>query len=273
MSHAREIYRIFRHEFDLYALIRPLYLFDPAHSLLKNCNPGDIHAHIIAENREGLYQNLGGVHQRNTPHVVAFQQEIHTRRNVQRVLRFAFDFARKLGRARLTLIVRAAILRYGHDLWVRVLRELSEEYGDISATHQEIPVFILKFLQNPELFQVIVSNSAMGEIISYIGIALHGGLGMSAQVWKGDIPPFLYEPVLGGQYHLAGQNQVNPIGAFQALSMFLEDRGFKAASTILHKAIQESIEKGWMTPDIQGSVGTTEVGDFICSAIHRLTHL
>jgi 3-isopropylmalate dehydrogenase len=268
--HAREILLGMRSQLDFYANVRPVKLLDPSLCPLKRCTPDDVNFTIIRENTEGVYGNLGGTFKRGTPDEVAVQEDVNTRKGVERIIRYAFEYARAHGRRRVLMSDKSNALTHAGSLWQRVFEEVGGEYPDIDKRHMYIDALCLAMILEPQQFEVIVTNNLFGDIISDLAAALQGGLGMaaSANIHPGRTP--MFEPVHGSAPLLAGKNLANPIGAIATAAMMLCTLGFMREADTIEAAILEAVYQRQTTPDIGGTLGTRECAAAIAEKVFRL---
>ncbi len=223
--HARDILLGTRFELDLYVNYRPVRLLDDRLSPLKNRGRNDINFVVFRENTEGVYVSVGGRFKAGTPDEVAIQEEINTYKGVHRIIFHAFEYAKANGLTKVCMADKSNAMQHGHALWQRVFKEVSAQYPGITAIHQYIDALAMFLVKDPGQYQVIVTNNLFGDIVTDIGGALQGGLGMAA---SGNIHPgrtsFL-EPVHGSAPPLAGKNVANPIGAILSSALMLETPG------------------------------------------------
>ena len=258
--HARDILLGTRFELDLYVNYRPVRLLDARLCPLKNRTREHINFVVFRENTEGLYVGAGGRMRADTDAEIAVQEEINTYRGVHRIVRYAFDFASQRGLSRVCMADKSNAMTHGHALWQRVFKELSPQYPAIEATHLYIDALAMFLVQSPEQFQVIVTNNLFGDIITDIGAALQGGLGMAA---SGNIHPgrtSMFEPVHGSAPPLAGKNVANPIGAILSAALMLETLGRVEDARRIECAVEAAVHAGETTRDVGGSLGTKEAG-------------
>ena len=261
--HARDILLGTRFELDLYVNYRPVRLLDDRLCPLKNRTRRDVNFVVFRENTEGLYVGAGGRLRAGTDQEIAIQQEVNTYRGVHRIVRYAFDFAQARGLRKVCMADKSNAMTHGHALWQRVFTQLALEYPDIKATHLYIDALAMLLVQSPDQFEVIVTNNLFGDIITDIGGALQGGLGMAA---SGNIHPgrtSMFEPVHGSAPPLAGKNIANPIGAILSAALMLETLGRADAARRIEHAVEEAVHAGETTRDIGGPLGTKEAGDAI----------
>ena len=258
--HARDILLGTRFELDLYVNYRPVRLLDDRLCPLKNRTRDHVNFVVFRENTEGLYVGAGGRLRADTDEEIAVQEEVNTYRGVHRIVRYAFEFASHRGLSRLCMADKSNAMTHGHALWQRVFKELSPQYPSIKATHLYIDALAMFLVQSPEQFQVIVTNNLFGDIITDIGAALQGGLGMAA---SGNIHPgrtSMFEPVHGSAPPLAGKNVANPIGAILSAALMLETLGRVEDAHRIERAVEAAVHAGETTRDIGGSLGTKEAG-------------
>jgi 3-isopropylmalate dehydrogenase len=258
--HARDILLGTRFELDLYVNYRPVRLLDDRLCPLKDRTRDQVNFVVFRENTEGLYVGAGGRMRADTDEEIAVQEEVNTYRGVHRIVRYAFEFASQRGLTRVCMADKSNAMTHGHALWQRVFKELSPRYPSIEATHLYIDALAMFLVQSPEQFQVIVTNNLFGDIITDIGAALQGGLGMAA---SGNIHPgrtSMFEPVHGSAPPLAGKNVANPIGAILSAALMLETLGRVEDARRIERAVEAAVHAGETTRDIGGSLGTREAG-------------
>jgi 3-isopropylmalate dehydrogenase len=259
-KHAEDILLGMRRGLDLYINLRPVRLLDARLTPLRERSPADIDFVVFRENTEGAYCGAGGFLKRGTPDEIATQEELNTRRGVERIVRAAFEYARKHGRRRVTMADKSNVQRFGGDLWQRVFKEVATDYDEIEANHQYVDAMTMFMVLDPTQYEVIVTNNLFGDILTDLGAALQGGLGMAA---SGNIHPgrvSLFEPVHGSAPPLAGKNVANPIGSILTAAMMLEYLGFDAASRAVEKAVGEAVLQKETTRDLGGTLSTEEAG-------------
>jgi 3-isopropylmalate dehydrogenase len=265
--HARDILLGTRFELDLYVNYRPVKLLDERLCPLKGRRPADVNFVVFRENTEGLYVGVGGRFKPGTEDEIAVQEEINTYKGVHRIVRHAFDFSAAHGRAGVCMADKSNAMTQGHALWQRVFRDLASEYPAIAARHLYIDALALLMVQDPSQFSVIVTNNLFGDIITDLGAALQGGLGMAA---SGNLHPgrtSMFEPVHGSAPPLAGKNVANPIGALLSVALMLEYLGLTDEAASIEAAVLSAVQSGQGTRDIGGTLGTRETGDYIANAI------
>ena len=258
--HARDILLGTRFELDLYVNYRPVRLLDDRLSPLKNHGRADIDFVVFRENTEGLYTGAGGSIATGTEHEIAIQEEVNTYRGVHRIIRYAFEYAAAHGLRKVCMADKSNAMTHGHALWQRVFKQIAPQFPSITATHMYIDALAMFLVQSPEQFEVIVTNNLFGDIITDIGGALQGGLGMAA---SGNIHPgrtSMFEPVHGSAPPLAGRNIANPIGAILSAALMLETLGRADDARRIERAVESAVHAIETTRDVGGSLGTREAG-------------
>ncbi len=262
-QHAADILLGLRAKLDLYANVRPCILLDKKYTPLAGRSETDIRFTVIRENTEGLYVGVGGFFKKGTADEVALQEEVNTRKGVERVIRFACEFARRNGLKKLCMSDKSNALTFGHDLWQRVYHELRPEYPDIAFSHLYVDTLVMQMVRDPSQFEVIVTCNLFGDIASDLGAQLAGGLGLAG---SGNIHPgsvSLFEPVHGSAPNIAGRGIANPVGSVLTSAMMLAHLGWDRESRWLDAAVRASLREGKTTPDLGGSMGTKELGDWL----------
>jgi 3-isopropylmalate dehydrogenase len=262
-QHARDILLGTRFELDLYVNYRPVRLLDDRLCPLKNRTRKDVNFVVFRENTEGVYVGVGGRFKAGTEDEVAVQEEINTYKGVHRIVRHAFEHARAHGLKKVCMADKSNAMTQGHALWQRVFQELKPQYPEVQATHMYIDALAMFLVQDPGQFEVIVTNNLFGDIITDIGGALQGGLGMAA---SGNLHPgrtSMFEPVHGSAPPLAGKDVANPIGAILSAALMLETLGRTEDALRVERAVEAAVRDGEVTKDIGGSLGTREAGDAI----------
>jgi 3-isopropylmalate dehydrogenase len=264
---ARDILLSTRFALDLFINFRPVRLIDDRLSPLKDRGVKDVNFVVFRENTEGVYVGVGGRFKAGTTDEIAVQEEINTYKGVQRIIRQAFEFAAKHGLTKVCMADKSNAMADGHALWQRVFKEVAAEFPSIKPTHLYIDALAMFLVKDPGQFEVIVTNNLFGDIITDIGGALQGGLGMAA---SGNIHPgktSLFEPVHGSAPPLAGKNIANPMGAILSSALMLETVGWTDESKRIEAAVEAAVRAGETTTDIGGKLGTSQVGDWIASKI------
>ncbi|HKF56419.1 MAG TPA: 3-isopropylmalate dehydrogenase [Blastocatellia bacterium] len=268
-KHAADILLGIRTGLDLYINLRPIKLLDDRLCPLKGKTSRDVDFVVFRENTEGLYCFVGGNFKKGSPDEIAVQEEINTRRGVERIIVAAFEHARTHGRRKVTMTDKSNVLTFGHDLWQRVFKEIAPRYPEIHADHLYVDVLTMWMVLDPSRFDVIVANNLFGDIITDLGAGLQGGLGLAA---SGNIHPgkvSLFEPVHGSAPQFAGKNIANPIAAVLTGAMMLEYLGCPEAAAAVEMAVSKSVSLNETTSDIGGSLTTSQAGASIRSHLNR----
>ena len=266
-QHAEDILLGMRRGLDLYINLRPVRLLDARLTPLKGRTVEEIDFVVFRENTEGAYCGAGGFLKKGTADEIATQEELNTRRGVERIITAAFEYARAQGRKKVTMADKSNVQRFGGDLWQRVFKETAARYSEIEADHQYVDAMTMFMVLDPAQYDVIVSNNLFGDILTDLGAALQGGLGLAA---SGNIHPgrvSLFEPVHGSAPPLAGKGVANPIGSILTASMMLEYLGYPEASRAVERAVSASVQAGETTRDLGGTLSTVEAGTVILRRI------
>jgi len=268
-AHAREILLGLRFRLDLYVNLRPVRLYDPTFSPLKDVAADDVDMVIFRENTEGPYVGLGGTFKKDTPDEIAIEEDVNTRKGVERIVRAAFEHARATGRKRVTLADKANAMRHAGGLWRRVFGEVGAEYPEIESNAMYVDAMALDTVLHPARYEVIVASNRFGDILSDLAAALVGGLGLAPSANLHPGKPGLYEPVHGSAPDIAGRDLANPLAAILTAALMLEQLGFPREAERVEAAVRRSIALGQTTPDLGGELGTEAVGDWICNELLR----
>jgi 3-isopropylmalate dehydrogenase len=267
MKHAADILLGIRFGLDLYINLRPIKLYDARLCPLKGRTEKDVDFVVFRENTEGAYVNVGGNFKRGTPDEVAVQEEIHTRKGVERIIRAAFDYAVSHGRREVLMADKSNVMRYGHDLWQRAFAEVAAEYRQVESRHMFVDALTMQMVKHPERLDVIVTNNMFGDIVTDLGAALQGGLGVAASANLHPGRTSMFEPVHGSAPKYAGTGRANPVGAILSAALMLDYLGHAEAAQAVEEAVTRSLRDGRTTPDLDGSMTTSQVGDLIARAI------
>ncbi|HKI25504.1 MAG TPA: 3-isopropylmalate dehydrogenase [Candidatus Sulfotelmatobacter sp.] len=273
--HAKEILLGMRFQMDLYANVRPVRLLDAALCPLKGVEPKDMDFVVLRENTEGVYTDAGGVFKRGTPDEIATQEDINTRKGVERIIRYAFDYCqrhKKLDgspRSKVLMCDKSNAMTHAGGLWQRTFKEVSAEHPQITAQHMYVDALCMQMVRDPRQFDVIVTNNMFGDIITDLAAGLQGGLGMAA---SGNIHPgrtSMFEPVHGSAPPIAGKNVANPFGAILTAAMMLRHLGLTNEAAKIEEAVLEAVRQKKATQDIGGTLGTREVGEWVAERVGR----
>ncbi len=271
--HAKEILLGMRFKMDLYANVRPVRLLDAALCPLKGVEPKDVDFVVLRENTEGVYTDAGGVFKQGTADEIATQEDINTRKGVERIIRYAFEYCgqhTKLDgspRSKVLMCDKSNAMTHAGGLWQRVFKEVGAEYPKITAQHMYVDALCMQMVRDPRQFDVIVTNNMFGDIITDLAAGLQGGLGMAA---SGNIHPgktSMFEPVHGSAPPIAGKDLANPLGAILTGAMMLRHLGFAKESEKIEAAVLEAVRQKKTTQDVGGSLGTRESGEWVAARL------
>ncbi len=247
-----------RQAFDLYANVRPAQTFRGVRGPLRDEQPIDLV--VVRENSEGEYVDDGGTLAAGTPGELAVQTAVHTRRGIERIMRFAFQLA-TTRRRRVAMITKSNAQRHAYGLWDRVLAELSPEFAEVSVERLHIDAATLHLVRRPHTFDVVVGSNLFGDILSDLTGGITGSLGLnpSANLDPQRRFPSLFEPVHGSAPDIAGQGIANPAGAVLSAAMMLQWLGEAPAAAAIRRAVEQTFADGCLTRDLGGRLGTAEL--------------
>ena len=269
-QHAEDILLGMRRGLDLYINQRPVRLLAAHLTPLRDRKVEEIDFVVFRENTEGAYCGAGGILKKGTADEIATQEELNTRHGVERIIVAAFEYASRHGRKRVTMADKSNVQRFGGDLWQRVFKEVAARYSEIESNHQYVDAMAMFMVLNPSQYDVIVTNNLFGDILTDLGAALQGGLGLAA---SGNIHPgrvSLFEPVHGSAPPLAGKGVANPVGSILTAAMMLEYLGYDTAGRAVEEAVRSSIEARETTRDLGGTLSTSEAGEVIRKRIKEV---
>jgi 3-isopropylmalate dehydrogenase len=267
MRHARDILLGTRFKLDLFINLRPVRCLHDRLCPLKKFGAKEIDFVVFRENTEGLYVGMGGIFKQGTADEIAIQEDVNTRKGVERIIRAAFEYAKQHERRSVTMSDKSNALRFGHDLWQRVFFEVAEEYPGIESNHLYVDALTMQMIKNPAQFDVIVTCNMFGDIVTDLGAQLQGGLGVAA---SGNINPdgaSMFEPVHGSAPKYAGTDLANPIAAILTAAMMLEHLGLNEGAERVERAVEACLEAGECTRDLGGSLGTAATGDAVARRV------
>ena len=269
-EHARDILLGLRFRLDLYVNLRPVTLLHPALCPLKEPPTGRrvIDFAIFRENTEGIYVGAGGGMRVGTPDEVQLAEEVHTRMGVERIIRYAFEWAKTHGKTRVTMSDKANAVP-AHRLWGRVFAEVGAEYPSIEREHRYVDALAMELVREPERFQVIVTQNLFGDILSDLAAQLVGGLGISPSANLHPGRAGLFEPVHGSAPPMAGKDIANPFAAILTGAMLVRELRHPDAADALEAAVRAALAAGVTTPDLGGTSGTREVARWVAEHVMR----
>jgi 3-isopropylmalate dehydrogenase len=262
-QHAADILLGLRFKLDLYVNARPVELLHERLTPLRGRTDKDIRLMVFRENTEGLYVGVGGFFKKGTADEIAVQEDVNSRKGVERIIRYAYEYAVANGLKRVCMSDKSNAMTFAHDLWQRVFKEVKAEYPRIESRHLYIDTLAMEVVRDPGQFDVIVTCNLFGDIISDLAAQLVGGLGVAP---SGNIHPgktSLFEPVHGSAPNIAGKGVANPFGAVLTSGMMLEYLGWKEEAQVLRESVKAALKENVVTPDLGGVKGTVEVGDWL----------
>jgi 3-isopropylmalate dehydrogenase len=267
--HAADILLGLRFKLDLYVNARPVQLLDSTLTPLRDRTERDVNFMVFRENTEGLYVGIGGIFKKGTPDEVAVQEDVNTRKGVERIIRYAFEYAQAHNLKRVCMSDKSNALNFAHDIWQRVFAEVRVAYPAIESRHLYIDTLAMEVVRDPSQFDVIVTCNLFGDIISDLGAQLAGGMGMapSANIHPGRTS--LFEPVHGSAPNIAGKNLANPIASVLASAMMLDHIGWPAEAAVLRAAVHASVAARETTKDVGGPLGTREAGEWMANYVAK----
>ncbi len=259
-----------RKGFDQYVNIRPAVLYPGVDCPLKNRKPFDIDMMVIRENTEGEYTTLGGRHYTGSPYEAAMQVNYFTRMGTERIIRYAFETAKKRKRKHVTSITKSNALIYSMVLWDDVLRDVAKEFPEIGCSSMLVDAAAMNFVRSPEMFDVVVCSNLFGDILSDLAAVIIGGMGFagSANLNPTKKLPSMFEPVHGSAPDIAGKGKANPLAAIMSAALMMDFLGDSASAGKITSAVESHLaESNVKTPDRGGSASTSDVGDDILSRL------
>ena len=269
MKHAADILLGTRFRMDLYANVRPVRCLAERLCPLRNYAASDVDFVVFRENTEGAYVGIGGIFKKGTADEIGIQEDVNTRKGVERIIRAAFVYAAAEGRKKVTMSDKSNALRHAHDLWQRVFATVAAEYPGIAANHLYVDALTMQLIKDPSQFDVIVTCNMFGDIVTDLGAALQGGLGMAA---SGNLHPgrtSMFEPVHGSAPKYAGTDTANPFGAILTAAMMLEHTGLPEAARAVEAAVVACCEARECTADVGGSLGTRAAADAVVRRMRK----
>jgi len=270
-----------RKGFDQYANVRPIMLYPGVESLLKKATPDTIDMVVIRENTEGEYSGVGGFFKSGSPDALALQTAVFTRKGCERVIRYAFELARKRKKlggnppvGRVTNCTKSNALNYSMVFWDSVFGDISGDYPDIQTDAALVDAVTMWFVKKPDYFDVVVASNLFGDIITDLGSMLQGGMGFAAggNLNPEKVYPSMFEPIHGSAPKYEGKGVINPVAAIESIRMMLEHLGETEAAQSIKEALKGVLSKGaCRTRDMGGRSSTAEMGDAIRRAVLDVT--
>jgi tartrate dehydrogenase/decarboxylase/D-malate dehydrogenase len=261
-----------RRGFQQYACVRPVKLLPGVRSPLAGRGPQDIDFIVVRENNEGEYSSMGGRIYSETPHEVVTQLNLFTRRGTERIIRYAFNLARKKKKKKVTSATKSNGIIFSMPFWDEVFWQIAKEYPGIAAEQMHIDALSARFVTHPQNFGVVVGSNLFGDILTDLGAAIAGsiGIGASANLNPEKKFPSMFEPVHGSAPDIVGKGIANPLGQVWSGAMMLEHLGVPAAADLVVKAMSAVLAAGVKTPDLGGRASTRQVTAAVAKEIRRL---
>lgn len=264
----------FRREFDQYINLRPVRLFEGVPCPLAGRKPGDIDYYVVRENTEGEYTSLGGIMYEGTDREIVIQESVYSRKGAERLLKFAFDLAQSRPRKHVTLATKSNGIAISMPWWDQRAEEVAKDYPGITLDKQHIDILTARFVLQPGRFDVVAATNLFGDILSDLGPATTGTIGLapSANLNPDRTFPSLFEPVHGSAPDIYGKNIANPIAMIWSGALMLDfltkgQGAGRAAHDAIVAAIEAALKEGPLTPDLGGTANTTELGQAIAARI------
>ena len=257
-----------RQAFDQYACVRPAKLYPGVRSYLADKGPQHIDFVVLRENSEGEYVDNGGRMKRGTEGELAVQTAVHTRRGIERILRYGFELARKR-RRKLTMATKSNAQRYAYVLWDDILAELAPQYADVASERQHCDALVMNLVRWPERFDVVVASNLFGDLLTDLGGVLAGGLGLAPSTNTNPEKKFpsMFEPVHGSAPDIAGRGIANPIAAILSAAMLCDHLDLPTAAVAIRTAVEQTLAAGHKTADLGGKLTTSQMGDAVVEEI------
>jgi 3-isopropylmalate dehydrogenase len=258
-----------RFQLEQYINLRPVKLYPGVDTPLKDKKPEDIDFVVVRENNEGAYIGAGGFLRKGTPDEIAIQEAVHTRRGIERCIRYSFQYCRKRNQKnKITLCGKTNVLTYAFDLWERVFYDVAKEFKGIEPNYAHVDATCMWMVKNPEWFDVIVTDNMFGDIITDLGAIIQGGMGIAA---GGNINPngvSMFEPIGGSAPKYTGMGVVSPLAAICAVQMMLETLGEEKAGKGIEEAVMKVVQRD-VKSLTAGKMGysTSQVGDLVVQYI------
>lgn len=255
-----------RFDFDHYVNLRPVRLYPGVDSPLAGVSPEDIDMLVVREGTEGPYAGAGGVLRKGTPHEIATQDSVNTRFGVERVVRYAFDKAAERARKKLTLVHKDNVLTFAGELWQRTVKEVGAEYPQVSVDYCHVDAASMFFVNQPGRFDVVVTDNLFGDIITDIGAAITGGIGLAASgnVNPDNTFPSMFEPVHGSAPDIAGQGKADPTATVLSAAAMLDHLGVPEAARRIEQAVSTDLKTRAQSDAVRS---TSQIGDDLAARV------
>jgi 3-isopropylmalate dehydrogenase len=268
-QHAADILLGLRFKLDLFVNARPTELLHARYTPLRDITCNDIRLMVFRENTEGLYVGVGGFYKKDTPDEIAVEEDVNSRKGVERIIRHAFEYCRARKLKRLCMSDKSNAMTHAGNLWQRVFKAVRTEYPDVESRHLFIDTLAMVLVRDPRQFDVIVTNNLFGDIISDLAAQLAGGLGLapSANIHPGRTS--LFEPVHGSAPNIAGKGIANPFGAVLTSGLLMEFLGWNDEAQALKQSVKSALNDNVTTPDLGGSKSTAEVSDYLTNHLAK----
>lgn len=263
-----------RRAFQQYVNLRPVKLLKGLESPLRYKNHADLDFVVVRENTEGEYSNMGGRMHQGTPYELAVQNNVFTRYGTERILKYAYSLAEKRPKKRLTAATKSNGINHSMPFWDEIVKEVNQEHPGITTNLFHIDALAAYFITRPEEFDVVVASNLFGDILTDLGAAIVGGLGLapSANINPERKFPSMFEPIHGSAPDIAGKGIANPIAQIWSLSMMMDHLDLPEISSVIMNAIEQVLVDGKvLTPDLGGKATTRELGDEIVRQIYQAT--
>lgn len=256
-----------------YVNLRPIKLLRGVRTPLADRGIEDIDFLVVRENNEGEYSNMGGRLYQGSPQEVVIQNSVFTRFGVERVIRYAFKLARERGKKRVTSATKSNAINFTMPFWDSVFDDIAAEYPDLETDKFHMDALSARFVTDPQHFEVVVASNLFGDILTDLGAAIAGsiGIGPSVNLDPERKNPSMFEPVHGSAPDIAGKGIANPVGQIWSGAMMLDQLGFPESGRLVMDAVEAALISGISTPDLGGDATTNEVTDAICQEIRRLS--
>jgi 3-isopropylmalate dehydrogenase len=256
-----------RRELNQYVNVRPVKLYPGVTSPMRWATPDNVDMVVIRENSEGLYAGIGGFTDKGSSDEKAIQHSVNTRGGVERCVRYAFEVAEQRKRRHLTLCAKTNVLNYASDLWARVFAEVATEFPDVTTAYAHIDAACYWMVDDPGRFDVVVTDNMFGDIITDLGAAIQGGLGIAAGGNVNPVGVSMYEPIGGTAPGFEGRGEINPLAAIGAAAMMLSGIGEQAAGEAVEQAVGEVAGALPSLRAAEMGASTSEVGDMVAAIV------